>query len=125
MAGGLIKKIASQKGIDVKVRTAGLSHHANQGVAEKAVTVMQEIGIDISDEYSKPVTAEALEWADIIVPIQRNHGAHLLEDYPKIKSKIRFLDDDVQDPYNGSISVYRERRNQLELLLSRLSFELE
>ncbi len=122
MAGGLLRKIASQKGVPVEVRTAGLAHHANTRVAEKAVAVMEEIGIDISDEYSKPVTPEALEWADIIIPIQRNHGAHLLEDNPQLKQRIRFLDYDVIDPYNGSISDYRERRDQLESLLARISF---
>ena len=125
MAGGLLKKIATQKGINVEVHTAGLAHCANTPATAKAIAVMQDIGIDISDEYSKPVTAEALEWADMIVPIQRNHGAHLLEDYPQLEPKIHFLDYDVHDPYNGSMSDYCERRDQLELLLSRLSLQPE
>jgi len=123
MAGGLVRKIAGQAGAKVEVRTAGLAHHANTRVAEKAVAVMREIGIDISDEYSKPVTTDALEWADIIIPIQRNHGAHLLEDDPALERKIRFLEYDVMDPYNGSFADYRERRDQLESLLSKLSLD--
>ncbi len=60
MAGGLLRRIASGAGIKVEVRTAGLTPHANTRVAENAITVMREIGIDISDEYSRGVTPEDL-----------------------------------------------------------------
>jgi protein arginine phosphatase len=74
MAGGLVRKLGHDSGINLEVRTAGLAHHPNQPVAGNAVAVMKEIGIDISDEFSKPVTLETVEWADTIVFVQQDHA---------------------------------------------------
>jgi protein arginine phosphatase len=118
MAGGLLKKIASERGIDLEIHTAGLAHHPNQPVAEQAVAALQEFGINISDEYSKPVTADALTWADIIVAVQQSHKEYLLAKYPEVAGKVHCLACDVRDPYGGSISDYRAVRDKLEQLLS-------
>ncbi len=72
MAGGLLRMVAKSRGLAVDVRTAGLAHHPGKPVAENAVTVMAELGIDISNEYSKPVTPQDLDWADLVVAVQRN-----------------------------------------------------
>ena len=119
MAGGLLRMVAKSRGLAVDVRTAGLAYHPGKPVAENAVTVMAELGIDISDEYSKPVTMQDLDWADLVVPVQRNHADHLIEDFPEAAKKIRFLETDVPDPYCGPVTEYREKRDVLNNLLSR------
>lgn len=119
MAGGLLRTIAQSKGVSVFVRTAGLAYHHGKRVAENAVTVMAELGIDISDEYSKPVTVQEVKWADIVVPVQRDHADHIIEDFPDAAPKIRFLECDVPDPYLGPLAEYREKRDVLISLLSR------
>lgn len=125
MAAGLLAGLAKEKGLNVEVRSAGLAHHAHAGVASNATTVMKELGIDISSDYSKPVTAELVNWADIIVGVERRHAAHLLEDYPSAHQKLRFLESDVRDPYSGPLEEYRTRRDELKGLLSRLIGSLE
>lgn len=120
MARGILRRVASERGINMDVRTAGLAHHPNRGVAEHAVSVMRELEIDISDDYSKPVTAAALQWADIIISLQRSLVDELLEDYPELADKLRSLDRDVRDPYCGTVKDYREVRDELHRLLSRL-----
>jgi protein-tyrosine phosphatase len=125
MAAGLLSKIAKEKGINVDVRTAGLAYHPNKRVAQSAVAVMEELGIDISDEYSKPVTAEGLNWADVVLTVQRSHKAHLLEDCPSIEQKLRLLESDVRDPYCGPIAEYRNVRDQLKSLLAQFVLSLE
>lgn len=125
MAAGLLTAIAKERGVNVEVRSAGLAHHPNTGVAVHAVRVMGELRIDISADYSKPVTPETVNWADIIVGVQRSHAAHLLEDYPSAEPKLRFLDKDVRDPYCDPIDEYRRVRDELRMLLSRLISSLE
>src|SRR5206468_1771191 len=113
MAGGLLRRIAGEQGLPLEVRTAGLAFHPNGRAAEKAVAVMQESGIDISDEYSKPVTPDALAWADLVVTVQHCHAAYLLEDDPEDAQKVCVLESEVPDPYNGSLADYRKAREQL------------
>jgi protein-tyrosine phosphatase len=114
-----MRSIAESRGVRVEVRSAGLSHDPGGSVAEDAVTVMRELGIDISDEYPKPVTPELLSWADYVIPVQRNHGDHLVEDLPGVERKLRPLEIDVKDPFGKPIGEYREVRDALKGHLSR------
>jgi protein-tyrosine phosphatase len=118
MARGILRKLAQGRNIAIEIRTAGLAHHPNRPVAPKALAVMQESGIDISDDYSKPVSVDALEWADLILALNQNLKEDLLEGFPEVAGKLRCFDSDVRDPYRGSISTYREVRDTLQGLLS-------
>lgn len=120
MAAGLLPLIAKERGMDVEVRSAGLAHHPKGKVAVNAVSVMAELGVDISADYSKPVTPEAVQWADMIIGVQGSHVAHLLEDYPSAEGKLRSLENDIRDPYCGPVEEYRRARDELRTLLSRL-----
>lgn len=120
MAAGLLKKLAESRRLTLEVRTAGLAHHPGGRVAENATKVMAEIGVDISFEYSKPVTGEALSWADLVVALQGNHAAHLIEEFPNTASKVRVLEADVPDPYRQPVSVYRATRDSLQHFLEPL-----
>ena len=106
--------------VNLTVRTAGLAHHPGRRVAEHAVTVLRERGVDISHEFSKPVTPEDVAWADAIIPLQRSHADHLVEDYPEAAQKVRELPSDIHDPYCQPIAKYRECRDQLETVLPTL-----
>ena len=119
MAAGLLKAIAESRGLLVEVRSAGLTPHPGQRAAHNAVTTMAEIGVDISQEFSKPVTPDILQWADLILAIQRSHADHLVEDFPQIASKVRFLGVHVRDPYCGTVPDYREVRDIINRLLLR------
>ena len=119
MAAGLLKAIAESKELRIDVRSAGLAHHPGRGPAGRAIAVMSELGLDISDDYSKPLTSRDVIWADVILAVQRNHAAHLAEEFPQIASKIKCLGSDVPDPYNGSLTQYRETRDLLGVLLSK------
>ena len=104
----------------MEVQTAGLAHHPGGRVAEAAIIVMRELGIDISGARSKPVTEADVGWADFIVTVQDDHADYLIEEFQVTDSKIRRLKPDVQDPYCGPIEKYRETRNELSGHLSRL-----
>jgi protein arginine phosphatase len=114
MAAGVLRKTAQELDIQVSVRTAGLAHHPNAPVAAEAVKVMREIGVDISDDYSKPVTDAALQWAEIVIGLQRSHLEYLAEEYPSVVGKLRYLGHDVRDPYKGALEIYRATRDELD-----------
>jgi protein-tyrosine-phosphatase len=82
---------------------------------------MADLGIDIAHEYSKPVTPEALAWATLIIPMQRDHGYELAGEFPDIAAKIHFLETNVPDPYCRPLAEYREKRDALKQLLMRFA----
>lgn len=59
MAEGLARAMAGDR---VEAMSAGVS--PGDKVAPKAVEVMRELGVDISDHRPKPLTEGMLEWAD-------------------------------------------------------------
>ena len=120
MAAGLVTLISRVRGLSIDGRSAGLRPHPNKEVAENAVAVMNELGVDISSDYSKPVSSDLLTWSDYVIPVQRSLGDEVIEHFPEVGPKILHLECDVHDPYCGSIGEYRDVRNQLHQLLSRL-----
>ena len=65
-------------------------------------------GIDISDDHSKKVTAEDLDWADFVIPVGFDDADYFVEKYPDVKDKVGLLDTDIPDPYFGSVEEYRD-----------------
>ncbi len=120
MAGGLARKIAIERAMELEVRTAGVAHHPNSPVEPKAVTAMAEVGVDVSSDYSKPLTAQDIEWADSVVAVEQEHASYLAEEYPAAAAKLHSLASDVQDPYGQPLSEYRKCRDCLEAQLLRV-----
>lgn len=125
MAAGLLRMLGSDRGLNVDVCTAGLAHHPGRRVAEHAVAVMREWGQDISADYSKPVTEADVGWADLILAVAHCHADDLADQFPSVASKVRALEEDVDDPYCQPIYRYRECRNRLRDLLARVVDELQ
>lgn len=84
------------------------------------MTVMAEVGVDISQEYSKPVTPQDIEWADVVVTVEQGHALYLAEEVPTGANKFQSLATDVADPYCQPLVEYRKCRDRLEELLLQL-----
>lgn len=105
-----------------KFFSAGISVNEDS-ISENAVRVCEEIGIDISGYVPKQLTRTLIDDADIIVPITKRHGAVL--EQLGAKEKIKYFQHDVPDPYGQDISVYRECRDALSDMITRLLGEWE
>ena len=108
MAAGILQHLAKERDLDFEIQSAGLAPHPNAPVANNAVAVMGELGIDISGDYSKGLTSDTLSSADLIVVVQRSFLDHLVELYPTTASKVCSLERDVQDPMGQPICGYRK-----------------
>lgn len=105
MASGSARKIAAKKGADLEVRTAGVAAHNRRPVAQLAVEAMKDIGVDICQDYSKPVTRDLQIWADLVVTVEKDLALELRHHHPDTASKIRHLDTDVPDPLRSDATL--------------------
>lgn len=119
MAGGLFQSIDAEGSFEVG--TAGISTHTPSPASENAVTVMAEMGVDISDHESRQITKEHIADADLILTMTSGHRNVLVDLFPQYSDKIFSLceyaygtDDDVSDPYGGDVDVYRHCATQLK-----------
>lgn len=112
MAAALTREIAGDR---VHVRSAGSQPGA--GIHPAVVTVLAEIGIDVSQEYPKPLTDDVVRAADAVITMGCGDACPI---YPGK----RYLDWELADPaeldLDGVRAVRDEIRTRVENLVSEL-----
>jgi protein-tyrosine-phosphatase len=112
MAAGLLDHYAEGR---VHVRSAG-STPADE-INPAVVAAMDEIGIDLSKEFPKPLTNEVVQAADVVVTMGCGDACPI---YPGK----RYLDWDLPDPAGQSVEQVREIRDEIDRRIRELLGEL-
>ena len=102
---------------NVNTESRGL---ASQGgpISEKAIKVMLEKGIDLSDNVSAPLVLTDLLWADKIIYMSESHLAFLRLYAPE--DKLLMLGGGILDPFGGDCDVYRKCRDEIFSAIDKL-----
>jgi arsenate reductase len=82
-------------------------------VDAKAVEVMKEIGIDITEQRSKALTMKMVEEADMVITM--GCGADVCPVVPKRVEEWR-----IEDPAGKPIAKFREVRNEIRKRVEKL-----
>jgi arsenate reductase (thioredoxin) len=99
----------------VRVRSAG---SAPAGSINPAVlAVMDELGLDLTKEYPKPLTTDAVQAADIVITMGCGDAC------PVFPGK-RYLDWQLDDPAGQSIEQVRPIRDEIDARVRELLAEL-
>jgi protein-tyrosine-phosphatase len=112
MAAGLLARHAGDK---VSVRSAGSAPGTEINAA--AVQVMNELGVDMSQEFPKPLTDEFVNAADVVITMGCGDACPI---YPGK----RYEDWEVEDPAGRSVDEVRTIRDDLDNRVRRLFAEL-
>ncbi len=114
MAEGFARELG--KGV-LEVHSAGLSPH---GVNPRAVAVMQEIGIDISNQTSKAIDESLLKQMDIVITLCDDAA----ESCPWTPPDIKRIHWSLRDPAKAAgdeEEIMREFRNTRDEIRARVS----
>ena len=128
MAEGWARKLAGEQGENwVAVQSAGIEAH---GKNPRAITVMQEAGVDISGQESTRVTDDMFEETDLVVTV----CGHADEHCPVLPDGTRKIHWPLDDPAKAQgseeavMQTFRNSRDDIrsrvEALLSELKTEL-
>ena len=112
MAAALLDHYADGR---VHVRSAG-SAPADQ-INRDVVSVMSELGIDVSKEFPKPMTDEVVEAADAVITMGCGDACPI---YPGK----RYEDWELQDPAGQPVEVVRGIRDDINARVRQLLAEL-
>ncbi|WP_432363684.1 low molecular weight protein arginine phosphatase [Sporosarcina sp. UB5] len=115
----------------VTVRSAGVSAIDGLPISSNAQTLINEADMPYTP-VSNAVTAEELEWADLVLTMTMSHKAFLLHSFPEVETKTFTLKEfvspgefgDVLDPYGGSLATYRMTFTELGTLIEQLMMKL-
>jgi arsenate reductase len=112
MAAGLLKL---RSGGRIAVRSAG-SSPADE-ISPAAVQVMDELGVDLHEEFPKPLTNEALHAADVVITLGCGDAC------PVFPGK-RYEDWEFEDPAGKEIETVRQIRDEIDGRVQTLVDEL-
>jgi protein-tyrosine-phosphatase len=112
MAAALTRHLAGER---VHVRSAG--SQPGVGILPSVVTVLAEIGIDVSEEFPKPLTDDVVRAADAVVTMGCGDACPL---YPGK----RYLDWELTDPADLDLAGVRAVRDQVRDRVEHLLSEL-
>ena len=112
MAAALLDHYAEGR---VHVRSAG-STPADE-INPVVVAVMDEVGIDLSKEFPKPLTTDAVEAADVVVTMGCGDAC------PVFPGK-SYLDWELEDPSDKDAATVRRIRDEIDQRVRTLVDEL-
>src|SRR5712692_314314 len=112
MAAGLVK-LRSQGRIDVRSAGSAAGERINPAVVE----AMTELGVDMSEEFPKPLTDEVLRAADVVITMGCGDACPI---YPGK----RYEDWELDDPAGQDLDAVRRIRDEIDGRVQRLIAEL-
>src|SRR4026209_491764 len=112
MAAGLVKL---RSGGRINVRSAGSD--PGEAINRAVVGAMDEVGVDRSEEFPKPLTDEVVRAADVVITMGCGDACPI---YPGK----RYEDWDLDDPAGRSLESIRRIRDEIDERVQRLVTEL-
>ena len=112
MAAGLVKLRSEDR---VHVRSAGST--PGEQIHPAVLTVMEELGVDMSHEFPKPLTDEVVRAADVVITMGCGDACPI---YPGK----RYEDWVFDDPAGQDVETVRRIRDEIDTHVQRLIAEL-
>ncbi|MBQ2315743.1 MAG: ribosomal protein S18-alanine N-acetyltransferase [Clostridia bacterium] len=113
MAEGYLKS----KGLPITVESRGFMSDGDK-VSHNSVTVMKEIGIDISAHLSKVISPDDLN-ADRLICMSNSHAAALINAGADLQ-KLSVLGGGIIDPFGSDTDAYRACRDNIISAIDKL-----
>ena len=124
MAEGLFRHLTAKMPGQYRAVSAGVGAVDGMPPSTHAVQALKELGIDISRQRSRSLSAELVRDADLILGMTHGHANAVVLMYPQAADKtfvLREFDDtlddfekDIADPIGGSYPVYLRCRDEIE-----------
>jgi glycine hydroxymethyltransferase len=123
MAEALFRRAVKGRG-EFRVFSAGIGAMDGQPPTPHSVRAMRELGVDISGQRSRVLTAELVRSADLILGMTHSHADTVALLYPPAAEKtflLREFDEtlesyekDISDPIGSPYEIYVDCRDQIE-----------
>jgi protein-tyrosine-phosphatase len=127
LAEAIARRIASERGLDLEVSSAGTSAWDGAPASDGSLLIGLERGLDLNAHRSRQLTREMVETSDLVIGMGPHHveriealggdgKAFLLTTYASHGESQR----PVSDPMGGDLAVYRTTADELEREIRRV-----
>ena len=95
---------------DKHIDSAGLSAVVGSGADAKALAVMEEDDVDMSEHVAKQIDEDLVREADLILTMSTTQTKWIEDQWPHCRGKTfrigYWIDKDVADPYGHDLSAF-------------------
>ncbi|MEJ2726631.1 MAG: low molecular weight protein arginine phosphatase [Deltaproteobacteria bacterium] len=119
---------------DISVMSAGLFAYPGNSADRVMVGYLSQMGIPSpNDHQARQLTEEEVDWADLILVMEKAHAKLIEELWPRVQDKVELLGkhaspeqrpDDIIDPYGNSPYHYRLAQAQITMAENSLAKKL-
>jgi len=130
LAEALLKtELKALKVEDVSVASAGLYAFPGSPPDPEMTAYLSSMGISFEPHEARQMSKQELDWADLILVMERRHEDDLEKLWPEAKLKVQLLgkyvaggwEDDILDPFGNSPYHYRLAQSQITLAVKSLA----
>lgn len=124
MAEALLRAAVAERGLDLRVSSAGTGAWDGAPASEGAYLVGLENDLDLSAHRARSLTRDLVDEADLILTMSEQHRARVAELGGKDKAHVlgefagRPERPEVSDPFGGDLSGYRATFAELQDLVN-------
>ncbi|MBU5427850.1 low molecular weight protein arginine phosphatase [Tissierella pigra] len=130
MAEGILRSIAEKNGLDIEVRSAGISVFDGDRASINSIEAMKKINIDISGHEASQLHIDLIEEADLILTMGNSHKDFIVSNFPKAVGKVYNLmeyaykiNKDISDPFGGNPKQYEYIRDEIYQAIVQIKFK--
>ena len=135
MAEGLLKKYLKEAGrTDIEVSSSGILPLEGLKPTAETIQVMKDEGVDVSSYKSRPLTAEIIKKADLILVMEELHRQEVMNSVPDAGSRTCLLRGyyncaskavnnialGVRDPIGRSMEDYKASKEMIKKEIERI-----
>jgi protein-tyrosine phosphatase len=105
------------------VSSAGIAASYGSPASPESATLAAELGADLDNHESQPLTERLLNHADFVYTMTRSHRQAILSRRPEVADRVRVLasdGDDIPDPIGGGMDEYERCREAIETHLNQI-----
>lgn len=130
----LLRKEIVQRGLkNHLVRSAGLLAYPDSPPDLRMVEFLVENEIPFKEHAARQVSKKDVDWADVILVMQREHAEMIRQEWPEAEKKLGLLgryltpagmEEEIADPYGRSSYHYRVVQSQIVMAVRSLAERL-
>ncbi|WP_028543899.1 low molecular weight protein arginine phosphatase [Paenibacillus taiwanensis] len=119
MAESMLRHLAHERGVNVEVRSAGVSAWGDAPMSEHAHSVLEKWEMPHEGFHSQGLAASLVAWADLILTLTHGHKQHVLQRYPQAADKVYTLKEYVSTDEGALLA-----QEQMHALIAELQLKL-
>lgn len=125
MAMALFRDLVKNESEEWQIESAGVWGRKNYPATEYAIQTMKNLGLNLEDHLSQPVTEALLEKFNLILCMENDQVSFIKRNIPSAKLKVFLLSEmvdrsnEIWDPIGLSIGIYSDTAQEIYTILEK------